>query len=179
MNGWILLPVFLPMLLGACMLGSLIVLRRKPQPDQAESGLRRLHLFVCGVLSASAVLALFAAWSGNHEVTLFYLMKDIPVYFHIDDISRLFVTVISIVWVAVGIYSCVYMRHEGNETRFFGFYLMIYGVLIALSFAGNLVTMYLFYELMTLVSMPMVLHNGSHEAIMAALKYLFYSMCGA
>ena len=49
------------------------------------------------------------------------------------------------------------MRHEGEEKRFFGFYLIVYSVLIALSFAGNLVTMYLFYELMTLASMPMVL----------------------
>lgn len=179
MNGWILLPVFLPVLLGACMLGSLIVSRRKKQPDQDADARRRLHLVTCGALVVSVVLALFAAWSGECEATLFYLMKDIPVYFRIDDISRLFVTVISVIWVAVGIYSCVYMRHEGNEARFFGFYLMVYGVLVALSFSGNLVTLYLFYELMTLVSMPMVLHNGSHEAIMAALKYLFYSMCGA
>ena len=56
---------------------------------------------------------------------------------------------------------------------------MVYGVLVALVFSGNLVTMYLFYEMMTLTSMPLVLHNGSKEAIMAALKYLFYSMCGA
>jgi multicomponent Na+:H+ antiporter subunit D len=52
-------------------------------------------------------------------------------------------------------------------------------VLAALDFSGNLVTFYFFYELMTLCSMPLVLHNGSREAIMAALKYLFYSMCGA
>lgn len=179
MNGWILLPVFLPVLLGACMLGSLIVSGRKKQPDHDAAACGRLHLVTCGVLFVSAILALCAAWSGEHEVTLFYLMKDIPVYFRIDDVSRLFVTVISIVWVAVAVYSCVYMRHEGSETRFFAFYLMAYGVLVALSFSGNLVTMYLFYELMTLISMPMVFHNGSHEAIMAALKYLFYSMCGA
>lgn len=179
MDAWILLPVFLPVLLGVCILGSLIVSRRKKEPERGEGGLRRLHFTVCAVLLLSAVMALFAAWSGDHEVTLFYLMKDIPVYFHIDDVSRLFVTVVSIVWAAAAVYSCVYMRHEGDEKRFFAFYLMIYGVLVALSFSGNLVTMYLFYELMTLVSMPLVLHNGSHEAIMAALKYLFYSMCGA
>ena len=106
-------------------------------------------------------------------------MKDIPIYFHIDDIGRLFVTLISIIWVAISIYSFVYMKHEGEERRFFGFYLVVYGVLVALVFSGNLVTMYLFYEMMTLTSMPLVLHNGSKEAIMAALKYLFYSMCGA
>ena len=40
-------------------------------------------------------------------------------------------------------------------------------------------TIYLFFEMMTLVSMPLVLHTQSHEAVMAGLKYLFYSMCGA
>ena len=55
----------------------------------------------------------------------------------------------------------------------------VYRFLVGLAFSGNLVTLYLFYELMTLVSMPMVLHSGSRESIMAALKYLFYSMCGA
>ena len=65
------------------------------------------------------------------------------------------------------------MEHEGEEKRFFGFFLLVYAVLIALDFSGNHVTMSLFYELMTLCSMPLVLHNGSREAIMAALKYLF------
>ena len=106
-------------------------------------------------------------------------MEGIPVYFRIDAVGRLFVTFVTIVWVSVGFYSFVYMKHEGEERRFFGFFLLVYGVLVALDFAGNIVTMYLFYELMTLCSMPLVMHNGSREAIMAALKYLFYSMCGA
>ena len=80
---------------------------------------------------------------------------------------------------SAGFYAFVYMKHEGEEKRYFGFYLLLYGVLIGLDFSGNLITMYLFYELMTLTSMPLVLHNGSRESIMAALKYLFYSMCGA
>ncbi|MDY3767934.1 MAG: proton-conducting transporter membrane subunit [Lachnospiraceae bacterium] len=138
-----------------------------------------IHIFTGIVLIVSALLALIAAWTGDKSVTLFYLMKDIPVYFHIDAIGSLFVTIVTIVWVLAGIYAFVYMEHEGEEKRFFGFYLVVYAVLVALDFSGNLVTMYLFYELMTLTSMPLVLHNGSREAIMAALKYLFYSMCGA
>ena len=49
------------------------------------------------------------------------------------------------------------MRHEKEEKRYFGFYLMVFGVLSALGFAGNIVTFYLFYELLTLLSMPLVL----------------------
>lgn len=188
MNGWILIPVFLPVISGIFLL--LASLREhlacsrhlegsvgQTVRDEADS--HHLHQIVAIVLIASAVLAIAAAWTGDKSVTLFYLMKDIPVYFHIDGISRIFVTFTSIVWVCVGIYAFVYMEHEGEEKRFFGLYLLVYGVLVALDFAGNLVTMYFFYELMTLTSAPMVLHNGSREAIMAALKYMFYSLCGA
>jgi multicomponent Na+:H+ antiporter subunit D len=179
MSVWILLPVFLPVFAGVYLLlsGARETWNNAPKPD--GDALHRLHLLTILVLAVSAVLAVAAAWSGDWSVTLFHLMADMPVYFQIDDVGRLFVTIISVAWVAVGIYSFVYMKHEGEEKRFFGFYLVVYGVLVGLTFSGNLVTMYLFYELMSLTSMPLVLHNGSHEAIMAALKYLFYSMCGA
>ena len=195
MSSWILLPVFLPAVAGLCLLaGALREYIRSGKATAAadkvedvegrvavEKGkqLRGLHMFTAIVLIITAALALAAVWSGEHSVTFFYLMKDIPIYFHIDGVGRLFVTFMTIIWVLVGIYSFTYMKHEGNEKRFFGLYLLAYGVLIGLDFSGNLVTMYLFYELLTLVSMPMVMHSGTHESIMAALKYLFYSMCGA
>lgn len=140
---------------------------------------QKLHLYVLIILLALALAALYTVWSGEGSLTLFYLMDNIPVYFHVDALARVFVTLTSVIWVLVGIYAFIYMEHEGKEGRFFGFYILVYLVLIALELAGNLVTLYFFYELMTLTSMPLVLHNGSREAIMAALKYLFYSMCGA
>lgn len=180
MDSWILIPVFLPAVSGVILLLSSFLGHLKGEPDYGRSGNQNgLHSSVCVILAVSALLAVCAVFGKEKSVTLFYLMKDVPVYFHIDGISRIFVTFTSIVWVAVGIYACVYMEHEGEEKRFFGFYLLVYGVIVALDFSGNLVTMYFFYELMTLTSAPMVLHNGSREAIMAALKYLFYSLCGA
>lgn len=184
MSGYILLPVILPVLAGlgllvCSFLEHLAEKNNKTSKHMSHSERRNVCIFTLAVLAISAFIAIDVAGESGKSVTLFHIMKDIPVYFHVDDISRLFVVFISIVWVLAGIYSCVYMEHEGEEKRFFGFYLMVYGVLVALDFSGNLVTFYLFYELMTLTSMPMVLHNGSRESIMAALKYLFYSMCGA
>ena len=169
MSSWILLPVFLPILAGAALL--LPMLGGKKEKE--------LHLFVLVFLVISAILSLAAGRAGEGSVTLFYLMKDIPVYFHVDSLGGLFAAFMSIVWVLTGIYAFTYMKHEGKQRRFFGYYLIVYGVLVGLYFSGNLVTMYLFYELMSLTSVPLVLHNGSKEAIMASLKYLFYSMCGA
>lgn len=138
-----------------------------------------LHIFTGIALSLTVVLALIVAWCTDGSLTLFYLMDKIPVYFHVDALGRLFITVTSVIWLITGFYAFIYMQHEGEEKSFFIFYLLVYVVLIALESAGNLITFYLFYELMTLTSMTLVLHNGSREAIMAALKYLFYSMCGA
>ncbi len=177
----LLVPIVVPVLMGVYLLLSLSVEKRRGE-EKKEPGpeeLKKLHRQVFLVLAASAAVAVVTAWSGDHSVTLFELLAGIPVYFHIDSLGRLFVTLISVVWVLVGVYSFVYMKHEGKEKRFYGFYLIVYGVLMALCCSGNLVTLYMFYEIMTLTSMPLVLHNGSHEAIMAALKYLFYSMCGA
>lgn len=138
-----------------------------------------VYVLSMGALLAAVVLAMWIAWSGDKSVTLFYLMEDIPIFFQIDQIGRWFATLTAVVWLLVGIYSIVYMRHEGEEKRFFGLYLLVYGVLVCLDFAGNLVTMYLSFELMTLASFLLVMHNGTREAIMAALKYLYYSLCGA
>ena len=178
MDWLILLPIFLPSLAGIVLLASSFYEHIKyGQTDEKKR--KSVHLFSGAVLAVSAAAALWIAWRGTGSVTLFYLMEDIPVFFQVDALGSVFASFMSIVWVLVAVYSFVYMEHEGNEKRFFGVYLLVYGVLIALDFAGNLVTLYLFYELMTLTSRPMVLHNGSKASIMAALKYLFYSMCGA
>lgn len=190
-NLWILFPVLVAWLAGV----SLLIWsfaehralpgkrdgRKAPGGEQRpeRTGQKAADILATGALLTAAGSALWVAWSGERSVTLFYLMEDIPICFQVDGIGRWFVSLVTAVWVPVGIYSTLYMRREGEEKRFSGFYLLLYGVLICLDFAGNLVTMYLFYEFMTLTSFPLVLHNGSREAIMAALKYLFYSLCGA
>lgn len=179
MDALLLIPIVLPIAAGTVLLiASFREHRRGAAAGGGNSREWRLPFYVCGTLGIS-MAGVLAVCLGERELVLFTLLDGIPVYFHIDAVGRLFVAVVSLIWMAAAVYALVYMKHEGEEKRFFGFYLILYGVLVGLDFSGNLVTMYLFYELMTLVSMPLVLHNGSREAIMAALKYLFYSICGA
>lgn len=132
-------------------------------------------------LSLAAVILLLLSYSrGNPaEITLFYLTGRLAVCFRLDGLGTFFLGFIAFIWLLGGIFSLEYLKHEGHRKRFWGFYLLTLGALHGLSLAGNLVTMYLFFEMMTLVSMPLVLHSQSHEAVMAGFKYLFYSMCGA
>ena len=178
----ILLPILLPIVMGTMLLVASFVEHIKKNNDyqkESDEELKKIHVFSVVGLVVSAIVAIYVGFQDGLSYTFFYLLEDLPIYFAVDSLSLLFVTFISIVFVLVGIYSCIYMQHEHEEKRFFGFYLIVYGVLVGLDFAGNLVTLYLFYEFMTLTSMPFVLHNGSHESTMASLKYLFYSMTGA
>lgn len=166
---YILLSIFFPILCG------IFLLIRK------EMEHRKNLLIVVGIifLATFALTILALCLSGNEMFTLFNLSGRLPVLFKIDEISIVFVSMTLIIYICVGIYSFEYMKHEEKEKRYYGFYLIVLGILIALCFSGNLITFYLFYELLTINSVPLVIHNRSREAIMAGLKYIFYSLCGA
>ena len=141
---------------------------------------RNALLTVTGLgLIVTAVLGVSVLLGGEMELFLFSFGKNLELYFHVDTLGRIFAGIVNIVWVLSGFYAFEYMKHEKEEKRFFGFYVMVFGILHALTFSGNMVTFYLFYELMTLLSVPLILHNRSKDAIMGGLKYLFYSLFGA
>lgn len=164
----LLLPVIIPILAGILML-------LWKQADQS----REVRTVILVVSLAAELLLVFAALAAGGSVELGQLTDTITIGFRIDGISRLFAALTSVMWLFVGIYSISYMSHEENESQFFGFYLIVEGVLIGLDFSANLITMYVFYELMTLTSLPLVLHERTKAAVMAGCKYLFYSVAGA
>ena len=130
-------------------------------------------------LAVTTALSFIILYLGDMQLHLFSIGENMNVCFHTDEMGRIFMTIVTIVLPLVGIYAFEYMGHYEQEQRFFGFYLMVYGVLLALSYAGNIVTFYLFYEMMSIFSMPLVFHFRTKEAVMAGLKYLFYSLTGA
>lgn len=99
--------------------------------------------------------------------------------FRADELSWIFAIMTTVVWLLAGIYSFEYMKHDKEKKRYAFFYLLVYFVLLGLDFSANLITMYLFYELMTLSSMPLILHDLKKESVSAAMKYLYYSIAGA
>lgn len=165
----ILLSIFFPVLAG------IYLLIRKEMADRRNL---LITAGICFVITGILVVATLLTTHGT-DFTLFYLTQSLPIYFSVDSVSVIFSAMTMIIFVCAGFFSFEYMKHETKEKRYYGYYLIVFGVLNALCFAGNLITFYLFFEMLTLSSMPLVLHNGSKEAIMAGLKYLFYSLCGA
>lgn len=164
----LILPILIPVI------GGLLVAFVKALDDMR---LRRVAVTV--TLAATALSVLAVILRGDSSLTLFRLTPSIPVLLRIDNIGRLYSGFISVVFLCVGIYSFEYMHHEKNEKRFYAFYLFTLAALMGLSLCGTIVTLYMFYEAMTLLSLPLVTHTQTKEAVAAGIKYLIYSVIGA
>ena len=172
MSYMIIMPVVLPVLLGIVLL---LVPERIFANRKVLINMTGVSFLLCAALSCFVI----SGAAGDKCILIAQILHKVPVFFIIDSLGRLFAGLVTLVFVLVGFFSLSYMQNEEHEKRYYGFYLITYGVIMGIDFAGNIVTLYLFYELMTIVSMPFVLHKGTKEAVMAGLKYLIYSFCGA
>ena len=113
------------------------------------------------------------------ELTLFSMTPALTAALRMDAVSRLFMGVAAGGFLLSGIYALRYMGHSERRGSFYSFFLLSLGALMGMDLSANLITMYLFFEMITLLSMPLVLHDRTPAAVRAALKYLFYSIAGA
>jgi formate hydrogenlyase subunit 3/multisubunit Na+/H+ antiporter MnhD subunit len=117
---------------------------------------------------------------GPIQTTWFDLLPNVGLAFKVDAFGLIFATTSSCLWILVSIFSIGYMRtlNEHAQTRFyFSFALALFGA-IGIAFAANLVTMFLFYEILTISTYPLVAHEETPEAIAAGHKYLAYLLTG-
>ncbi len=138
---------------------------------------KKAVLIIALVLEAGMTALLFPRLGA--EVTLFSMTDSLKVALRFDQVSRIFMMIAAGGFLLAGIYSLRYMAHSQRQSSFFSFFLLSLSALMGMDLASNLITMYLFFEMVTLMSMPMVLHDRSQTAVKAALKYLFYSIAGA
>lgn len=115
----------------------------------------------------------------DEAITLFRFTRNLSITLQVDSLGSVFAALVAVLWPLATLYSFEYMKHEGHEKIFFMFYTLTYGVTLGISQAHNIVTMYFFYEMLTLVTIPLVLHTLTREAVLAARTYTYYSLGGA
>ncbi len=104
-------------------------------------------------------------------------LPGMPFMFRVDWISRIFSVLFASMFLMSGIFGFEYL-HE-KKGVYYLFYLLTMACMLGLCYAGNMLTFYMFYEGMTLLSFPLVLHEGTEASRRAAMKYLGYSLFGA
>lgn len=165
----VLIPIFLPAVFG------ILLPLLKPLYDKAFA--RHAYVLTATVISLVAVVSSY--FSGSKEVVLWEFLKGIPISFKLDELGILFAVLTAFIWVMNSVFAFEYMKHEGREIRYFTLQLISLTAMLGVCYAGNLLTGYMFYEFMSVFTMPLVLHSLSRESIEAAKKYIFYSMGGA
>jgi multicomponent Na+:H+ antiporter subunit D len=108
--------------------------------------------------------------------TVAEVLPGIGIQFRVDALGMLFALVASSLWIITSAYSIGYMRglNEHSQTRYFCFFALALSATIGVAFSANLLTLYLFYEMLSLATYPLVTHHQDREARASGRKYLLY-----
>jgi multicomponent Na+:H+ antiporter subunit D len=108
------------------------------------------------------------------EATLIELLPGLPVRFVVEPLGMMFGVLASGLWIVTSIYSIGYMRgnNEAHQTRYYVCFAIALASTMGVAFAGNMMTLFIFYEALTLSTYPLVTHSGTQEAMRAGRVYL-------
>ncbi len=166
--------VFLLVLILFPILGSLLI------PILPFRSRNQTMVYTMAIVIINSLLAFAVLFNRPAEgLTLIHLTSNLSLSLKLDGLGSVFMALISALWPFSTLYAVEYMKHEEHEKIFFMFYVMTFGITMGIALAEDVVTMYCFYEALTLVTFPLVLHTLTREAVLAARSYLYYSLGGA
>ena len=144
----------------------------------SRPNLREAWTFLAGFIKFGLVLSMLPLVLGGSiiEYTLAEPLPGLAIQFRVDPMGMLFALVSSSLWIVTSAYSIGYMRglSEHSQTRYFSFFAIALSATIGVAFSANLFTMYLFYEMLSLATYPLVTHHQDNEARISGRKYLSY-----
>ena len=145
-----------------------------------EIFLRELVTFGAGIAKFAFVLAMLPLVLDGKVLEYTFISGfagiNVPIAFRVDGLGMIFALVASSLWIATSLYAVGYMRglKEHAQTRFFVFFAVSLCATLGVAFAGNLLTLNLFYEMLSLATWPLVTHHQDKEARTGGRTYLSY-----
>ena len=139
---------------------AIFALRRTPNRREAASIVTALILVVLVTTLMKA-----ATFSTAPVLEVFEIVPGIPIAFQVEPLGAAFALVVAILWLVTIVYSIGYMRVKGeaHQTRFYLFFALAIAATVGGAFAENLMTLFVYYELLTLATYPLVTHGGKEK----------------
>jgi len=155
--------------------GAILALRKRPNAREAASLLAAVLTFA---LAATALPAYFAG--APVELGLAEMLPGLTLALRADGLGLLFATLASFLWILTTVYSVGYMRglRAHAQTRYFASFALVIGATMGVALSSNLFSLFLFYEILTVATYPLVVHKETEEAFAAGRKYLVYTLSG-
>ncbi len=143
-----------------------------------NANVREGWTFAAALAKFGLVLSMLPAVLDGKELvcTVAQVLPGAALAFKVDAMGMLFALVSSSLWIVTSAFSIGYMRplKEHSQTRYFVFFAVALSATIGVAFAANLFTLYLFYEILSFATYPLVTHHQDQEARVSGRKYLFY-----
>jgi multicomponent Na+:H+ antiporter subunit D len=159
-------------------LASLLAVPLILKAGEDRRNLREFWSVLAGVIKFSIVISMVPTILAGHtiEYTLVTFYQGIDIKFRVDAFGMLFGTVSSFLWIITTFYSIGYMRtnKEHAQTRYYTCFAISLSSTIAVAFSANLITLFVFYEFLSLATVPLVGHKETPEAQEGAKKYFLY-----
>lgn len=157
------------------MVTSLLIMAARRKPN-----LRETFSVAGAVLTFLTVMSLVphVLNGGTWDYNLVTVYPGVSVKFHLDGLGILFAGTASFLWTVAAFYCIGYMRglNEHAQTRFYFCYALSVGAGVGAAFAGSLFTLYLFYEMVSIFTYPLVMHHQDEEGYFGGRKYIIYLM---
>ena len=128
------------------------------------------------LLLAAVIYCLTQGETLDNEFYLPFIIPNLQLSLYVSDEGTIFAIMVSILWILANIYAIGYMKRSGdnNQQKFFFFFTISIGFTLGIAFAHNLLTIFLFYELLTLSTYPLIVHSGDAQAIKSGRIYLIF-----
>ncbi|MEO8144116.1 MAG: proton-conducting transporter membrane subunit, partial [Betaproteobacteria bacterium] len=144
---------------------------RRPDLRESVTLLSAFSMLACVLNLLPLVLA-----GGRPQLFVLEMLPGIALAFRVEPLGMLFALVASSLWLVNSVYSIGYMRANGepHQTRFYACFALALSATMGIAFSANLLTLFLFYEALTLVTWPLVTHHGDDEAKKGGRIYLAF-----
>ncbi len=146
--------------------------------SERRPNLREGWTLLAGLGKLSIVAALLpGVMAGKRYVfTIAEVLPGVPIQLRVDAMGMFFALVASFLWIFTSLYSIGYMRtlREHDQTRYFASFAVAISATIGVAFSANLLTLYLFYEMLSLSTYPLVTHERNADSRASGRKYLTY-----
>ncbi len=176
MNAQSLAPIIAPVAVFLPLLGAIVAVPLGRISEQV----RMLGLSMISAVTAVCSLVLLPGVLGGevYEIYLLRLTPDIWIYMRVDAMGALFGATVAVLWLLALVYSAGYMAGGHRLGRYFSFFMMCLSWTMGVAYAGNLLTFLIFYELFSILTYPLVVHEETPEALAAGTKYMIYILLG-
>jgi multicomponent Na+:H+ antiporter subunit D len=146
-------------------------------------GQHRLRTIINLVGAVSKVALVIVMMDGVARGVLYemrvMLLPGLELLLRVDALSLLFLSLSAFLWLLTTVYAISYLGHGRHLSRFFGFFSLCVAATTGIALSGTLITFFIFYELLTLSTWPLVVHKGDAGSITAGRRYLAYTMVGS